>query len=314
MKIHIVTGFMDAGKTTYICSLLKNDYSYKRADGSALLLLCEDGDEEYDEELLSVHRVTVIETTADAQKIADLLQSYETAEPDQIPAQVFIEWNAMSECALGELCDTIHPTTVTTVIDGTTLEVYFNNMKQLFLQMIQPSTLVVFNRIDREILADYAHAFRLMNDGCGYLWEGPGGHHEKAFDDVLPYDKSVFHYHITDAEYSFFWLDVQKHPRDYFGKRLSAMIEVSRRGEDGETFFSAGRRVMTCCMADLSFMSFPCCYEDGMLPRNQSFLSIEAEICDSHIYQGIADILYSPVVLRITKIQLSAPPQNLIIT
>lgn len=313
MKIHIITGFMDAGKTAYICDLLKNDYSYKRADGSALLLVCEEGEEEYDPDLLALHRVTLLKTQPDIENVRRLLKTYASAEPEEIPSRVFIEWNLLSGCDLEEFCRALHPETVTAIIDGTTLEVYFNNMRQLFGQMIRPSTLVIFNRTARESLADYAHAFRLMNDRCGYLLEGPGGYHEKAFDDILPYDKSVLHYHLSDPDYSFFWLDARKHPADYIGKHVTAVLEVARAGEDGKDFFSAGRKVMTCCMADISFMSFPCCTAGEPLPDNLSFVSIDAEICDSRIYREAADVWYSPVVLRVCAMRLAAPPENLII-
>ena len=51
-----------------------------------------------------------------------------------------------------------------------------------------------------------------------------------------------------------FWLDAAEHPEHYEDKRLCFADPLELRHDDSG-FWSAGRVVMTCCMADLQFMS-----------------------------------------------------------
>ena len=53
IPLYLITGFLDAGKTTLLTDTLNMDYFN---DGQrTVLLLCEDGEEEYDQQQLS-HR------------------------------------------------------------------------------------------------------------------------------------------------------------------------------------------------------------------------------------------------------------------
>ena len=51
IPLYLITGFLDAGKTTLLSDTLNMDYFN---DGQrTVLLLCEDGEEEYDQQFLS---------------------------------------------------------------------------------------------------------------------------------------------------------------------------------------------------------------------------------------------------------------------
>ena len=57
--VYLMTGFLDSGKTQFLDFTLKQDYF--QVDGTTLLLLCEEGEEEYDAEELKKFNV-IIET------------------------------------------------------------------------------------------------------------------------------------------------------------------------------------------------------------------------------------------------------------
>ena len=80
------------------------------------------------------------------------------------------------------------------------------------------------------------------------------GYHERSFDLFLPYSLDSDLIDITENDYLAFFLDAIEHPEHYDGKRIcfTDPIEVRRDGMP-----RVGRVVMTCCMADLQFMSFP---------------------------------------------------------
>ena len=50
VPIYLITGFLESGKTSFLSFTLQQDYF--RTEGKTLLILCEEGEEEYDEEAL----------------------------------------------------------------------------------------------------------------------------------------------------------------------------------------------------------------------------------------------------------------------
>ena len=58
MPVFLINGFLEAGKTQFISFTLQQEYF--QADGVTVLILCEEGDTEYDQELLKKTRTRVI--------------------------------------------------------------------------------------------------------------------------------------------------------------------------------------------------------------------------------------------------------------
>ena len=50
VPIYLITGFLESGKTTFLDFTLQQEYF--SIDGKTLLILCEEGEEEYDKEKL----------------------------------------------------------------------------------------------------------------------------------------------------------------------------------------------------------------------------------------------------------------------
>ena len=48
VPIYLITGFLESGKTSFLNFTLQQDYF--QIDGKTLLILCEEGEEEYDED------------------------------------------------------------------------------------------------------------------------------------------------------------------------------------------------------------------------------------------------------------------------
>ena len=53
--VYVINGFLESGKTEFICFTL--DQPYFQIRGTTLLILCEEGENEYDEALLKRSRV-----------------------------------------------------------------------------------------------------------------------------------------------------------------------------------------------------------------------------------------------------------------
>lgn len=87
VPVYVFTGFLDSGKTTLLKDTLSSpDFETERT----LIILCEEGDEEYDEQFLSANGAYVV-TVESQEKLTDslLVQCAKKFDPDQ----VMIEWN-----------------------------------------------------------------------------------------------------------------------------------------------------------------------------------------------------------------------------
>ena len=54
LPVFVINGFLEAGKTQFISYTLQQDYF--QSDGTTILVLCEEGDTEYDPELLKANQ------------------------------------------------------------------------------------------------------------------------------------------------------------------------------------------------------------------------------------------------------------------
>ena len=261
IETRLVCGFLDAGKTSYIQDCILNDYFHKY--GTTLILSFEEGEREYDTEALRQRRACVFFYDG-SENVADFCSR---AIDECQPGRIYVEMNTMMQGLRQQFPDRMQVSYVTTWIDWTTLELYFANFRTLISQMVSESHQVTFRGCpSKELLAPYSQAFRLMNREAVYLRQDPLGYHEKAFDLFLPYSLEETEITITVREYLPLWLDASEHPEHYTGKTLHFMDPLELRCLPGRDVLSAGRVVMTCCMADLQFMGFDLDQGDTVVP------------------------------------------------
>lgn len=249
IETRLVYGFLDAGKTTYIQDCMENDRFYKY--GHSLILCFEKGVSAYDEEALA-EKNTSIEYYGGGDIKAFCEESIEAHRPDRI----YVEMNTMMQGLREQLPECMRIAFVITLIDWSTMAVYYANLMQMMKQMVSESHQVTFRGCPScELLEPYAQAFRLMNPRASYLRQDPMGYHEKAFGLFLPFSREADEIAISEKYYLPFWLDALDHPEHYDGKLLRFTDPLEIRRNDASGSWSCGRVVMTCCMADLQFMS-----------------------------------------------------------
>ena len=92
--VYIINGFLGSGKTEFINFTL--DQPYFQSSGKTLLLLCEEGEEEYDPYVLKRSKTIVetIEEEADftPEKMVELEKKYH-------PERIIIEYGSSATCA-----------------------------------------------------------------------------------------------------------------------------------------------------------------------------------------------------------------------
>lgn len=149
VPIYLVTGFLESGKTTFLDFTLQQEYF--AIDGKTLLILCEEGEEEYDMDKLKLTN-TVVEVIEDEEDLTP--QRLAAMDIIHQPERVVIEYNGMwlvSKFEQMELPEGWGIEQEITCVDATTYQVYMANMKSLFMDMIRNTDMVVFNRCKEEI-------------------------------------------------------------------------------------------------------------------------------------------------------------------
>lgn len=77
-------------------------------------------------------------------------------------------------------------------VDASTFQVYLNNMKSLFMEMVRNADLVLFNRADTELpLANFRRSIKVVNPGAELIFEDEEGEIEDIFDGEMPFDVKV---------------------------------------------------------------------------------------------------------------------------
>jgi len=305
IPIYLITGFLEAGKTTFLQEVLEGgDF----ADGQrGLLILCEEGEVEYDEKALADMNMSVV--TADSQEefTVDFLR---TCEKHYRPKRIFIEMNGMWDCKWlygEELPISMAIAQVITVIDGSTFSVYLNNMRSILSNLFQFTEMAIFNRCTPEMdLLSYRRTVRGLNPRAMVYFEDQDGNPIDPGKDVPPFDLTADVIQVDDIDYGLWYLDAFESKDRYEGKkvRFRAKIMKSRRLPSNE--FIPGRNVMTCCAEDIRFVGYVCKADFAGLLKPRQWVWLTAEIR----YEYQKEYGEEGPVLYAKNYELTGPPEE----
>ena len=265
IPVYLFTGFLEGGKTKFIQETLE-DRRFNRGEPT-LLLVCEEGVEEYEPEAFSGHRVTLrtVENESDLNP-ETLTRWLAKAEAER----VMVEYNGM--WMLDSLYNALPEGWLVAqefmFADATTFLSYNANMRQLTYDKLKSAELVVFNRFKPEMdKMDFHKIVRAASRRADIAYEAADGN--VVYDDIvdpLPFDINAPIVEVGDRDYALWYRDVAEEPKKYAGKtvRVKARCAVNRGIPRGWRVL--GRHVMTCCEADIAFHAFVCDFsavEDG---------------------------------------------------
>ena len=141
--VFLIKGFLESGKTSFIRDAVIGDGFAQRGD--TLVILLEEGEEEFPEQLLKDNYTTVYSFNS---KEEFTLENINKVVNEVKPDRILIEMNAMWDMSDFTFPKEFVIVQSITFIDATTFKVYFNNMRQKFVDMIRESDAVFFNRIE----------------------------------------------------------------------------------------------------------------------------------------------------------------------
>ena len=257
VPIYLVTGFLESGKTTFLNFTLQQDYF--RIDGKTLLILCEEGEEEYDRKELALRNVVVEVLEKEEELTGERLAAMDIIHQ---PERVVIEYNGMWLVSKFEQMPLPQGWGIEqeiTCVDASTYQVYMANMKSLFMDMVRGSDMVVFNRCKREDpLPSYRRAIKVANQRAEIIFEDEEGEMEDIFQDEMPYDLNAPIVEILPEDYGIWFVDSMDNPQTYVGKTIRFKARALKPRGMGSKFFVPGRVAMTCCADDTTFLGYVC--------------------------------------------------------
>lgn len=294
MPLFLINGFLEAGKTQFLQFTMEQDYF--QTEGKTLLIVCEEGDTEYDEELLKRTRTAVV--------YIDSLEELTPARLEELellynPERVLMEWNGMwNQDELRLPPDwTIYQQV--TIIDGSTFDLYLKNMKPLLGAMVRNSELIICNRCDGlEDLEGYRRTLKAMNNRCEIVFEDEEGEIEEVSEADLPYDMTAEVIEIAPKDYGIWYIDTMDKPDRYRGKVVEFTAMVLKSPNFPKNYFVPGRMAMTCCEADMSFLGYICKAREARKLETKEWVRVRARIEYEEWpdYQGTGPVLYADSV------------------
>lgn len=307
IPVYMFTGFLDAGKSTFLQSTLE-DKRFNNGERT-LVLLCEDGECELAPERFSGKNVTI----QHVESLSDLTETNLISWQKGCRAQrVMIEYNGM--WAMEDLFRQLPKNWVIyqemMFADANTFAVYNSNMRERVVDKLQGAQLVVFNRavkgFDKMALHKIVRGVSRQTD-IAYEY----GEDEVEYDDIedpLPFDKEAATIVVEDTDYALWYRDLSEELSSYDKKtvRFKGQVVVDRSIPNN--CFIVGRPLMTCCVDDIRFAGLVCEWKDAATLVSRDWVTVTAKIAvRTHSCYGRV----GPVLCGVSVEKADAPEQEI---
>ena len=291
IPVYLINGFLESGKTEFIKYTISQPYFQTK--GTTLLILCEEGELEYEEALLKKTRTAmeVIEEEEDF-TIEQLME----LEKKHKPERIIIEFNGMWN--MKEMKLPIHWSIdqQITMIDASTFPMYYTNMKSMVAEMVRKSEMIIFNRCDGiKELSNYKRNVKAVNQQAEIIFEDSQGEIEEMMEEELPYDLNKPVIELDNEGYGIWYLDSLDHIERYVGKTVQFVGQVLRPSTFPSDYFVPGRLAMTCCADDMAFLGFACEYDGASRLTQKSWVKVTATVTNEYWpdYNGEGPVLHA---------------------
>lgn len=303
-QVYMIYGFLESGKTQFINFTLSQEYFY--SEDTTLLIVCEEGVEEYDEGVLKKQNVVmeVIEDFTDfnVTTLRELDAKYH-------PERILVEYNGTWDCKNIQLPDNWEMQQQLITVDGSTFEAYFANMRVIFADMIRNSELLIMNRcdtVDTQKLKGFKRSFKSINPALEVVFEDSEGEIDLPVEDEdLPFDLKAPIVEIKPEHFGIWFVDMWDNPARYEGKKLRVKAMAMRQPGMAKNAFVVGRPAMNCCAEDLVFMGVFCKYNGAGRLVNRQWIDLTFSVVNefNEEYDGEGPVLYAHEVKESAPLQ-----------
>ena len=277
MPVYLFTGFLESGKTKFIQETL-DDKRFCNKE-KTLLLVCEEGEEEYAPEQFATDTVVIRVLEGQEQLTTENLTKWaQETKADR----VVIEYNGMW------LLDALYAAMPEGWVvyqefmfaDAGTFLSYNGNMRQLVYDKLKSCELVVFNRFKPDMdKMEFHKVVRAASRRADIAYESTDG--KVVYDDIedpLPFDLNAPVIEIGDADFAEWYRDLGETPANYEGKTVRFKCRALKRSKMPANTFIVGRHVMTCCVEDIQFAALVCQWDEADTVQDDSWMILTAKL------------------------------------
>ena len=257
IPLYLFLGFLESGKTTFIKETLEEDYFN---DGQkTLIIACEEGIEEYDDDILEASNSVLVYVEDEEDFTKDFLISKVV---QYAPDRVILEYNGM--WSVENLTRQLEGTPLLlfqgiVTMNAETFDLYMNNMRSLAVEMFKVSELVIINRCRQgDPRATWRRSIRAVNRQTQVMFDSEDPSVMQDVQEELPFDISSDEITIEDEDYGIWFIDAMDHPEHYDGKTLHMKARIFKSLRMPRGTFVPGRHAMTCCADDIQFIGYLC--------------------------------------------------------
>lgn len=273
--VFMFTGFVESGKTTMIQTWLTQQFF--REQKKVVVIVCEDGFTEYEEDKLSKNVVVCMcENNEDltAGFLADIEKKY-------APTAVLFENNCM--VSIDDVLDIQFPENwdivqISAMIDASKFDSQMKNMRSIMVEQFKYATVAVFNRCDENTKKLQLRAsVKAVNPEASLMFIKKDGTADDQLDE-LPFDITAPIIKIEDIDYGLWFVDVFENYARYNGKTVQFKGLAARPKGYPKNSFLVGRYAMTCCADDTAYLKLLCVEEKDSKVRAGEWVTVTAEI------------------------------------
>ena len=303
--VYMINGFLESGKTEFIRYTLAQPYFQVR--GKTLLIVCEEGEVEYEASLLTKSR-TVMEVIEEEEDFC--ISRLTELEKKHKPERIIIEYNGMWNFKNMKLPRSWNIEQQITTVDASTFSMYFTNMRSLLAEMLRGSEMIIFNRCDNvEDLGLYRRNVKAINPRADIVFGDSQGEVNQIFEDELPYNLNDPVISLNNEGYGIWYLDTMDNLERYEGKTVQFVGMVLKPADFPQGYFVPGRMAMTCCADDMAFLGYACKYEGASGLKDRQWVKVTARVEKEYFadYGG-----EGPVLKAVGVEQTRAPKEEII--
>lgn len=287
MPVYLFTGFLEAGKTTFIQETLE-DKTFNQGEKTMVLLL-EEGEVELDPSKFPYNNVEIVTLDVEEELTTEYLEKLEEEHDFE---RIVVEYNGM--WLLDNLYNAL-PSTWTVYqemcfFNAKTILTYNKNMRNLVVDKMKSPESIIFKQFDESMDKMELHKMvRVINRRCNIVYEIAKD--KVIFDDIedpLPFDINQDFIEVEDKDYAIWYQDINENEDKYYGKTIKFKGRTLLGGGLHRNEFVIGRHIMTCCVEDITFGGLVAKWEGSSTLEHGGWAIMTAKICKeyNHLYES----------------------------
>ena len=309
IPIFFINGQLESGKTTFLSEIIQGG-QFDEAK-SKLLIICEEGEVEYDPAMLKEHGIDSVFLSHDeltSERLKELEAQYD-------PWVVIMEYNGMwnpSDLAALELPHGWTMYQAITIMDASRFQLQWKNMQSIMAETVKSCESVIFNRCNLDMdLGSFRRSMKALNPGVDVIFEDENGEIISGVNEILPYNLEKDLIEIEDEDYGIWFIDARERMDVYEGKTFRFRVQVLKNSKMAANEFAATRRAMTCCEDDIVNIGFITEYDgaDKLNDKDWIILTARFKTAPHPAYNG-----QTGPVLKVEAVKPTEPPAQEVVS